>query len=132
MSNDGLVTIKSQHTVKDTIDRLQVGLAEKGINVFARIDHAAAAALIDMPLRPTLLLIFGSAKGGTPLMQAVQRIGIDLPLKMLCWQDEAGDVWLSYNDLRWLATRHQLSVAATPAIDALTRVLVALAAAAVV
>jgi uncharacterized protein (DUF302 family) len=132
MCNDGLVTIKSEHAVKDTIDRLEAGLAEKGISVFARIDHAAAAALIDMPLRPTLLLILGSAKGGTPLMQAVQRIGIDLPLKMLCWQDAAGDVWLSYNDMRWLATRHQLNVAATPAIDALTQVLAALAAAAVV
>jgi uncharacterized protein (DUF302 family) len=127
MSTDGLVTLKSNHAVQDTIDRLDAGLAGKGISVFARIDHAAGAARIDMPLRPTFLLIFGSAKGGTPLMQAVQRIGIDLPLKMLCWQDDAGDVWLSYNDMRWLAARHQLSAAETPAIDSLARLLAALA-----
>jgi uncharacterized protein (DUF302 family) len=130
MSSDGMVTTKSKHTVKDTIDRLEASLKQKGISVFARIDHAAGAAQVDMALRPTLLLIFGSPKGGTPLMQSVQRIGIDLPLKMLCWQDEAGDVWLSYNDMQWLANRHGLGAPATPAIDALARLLAALAAAA--
>jgi len=130
MSDSGLVTIKSQYTVKDTIDRLEVKLKEKGITIFARIDHAAGAALVDMPLRPTLLLIFGSPKGGTPLMQAVQRIGIDLPLKVLCWQDEAGNARLSYNDMQWLGKRHQLNATATPAIEALARFLAALASAA--
>jgi|SRR5450755_4800871 uncharacterized protein (DUF302 family) len=131
MSDDGLVRIKSKRAVKDTIDSIEGQLAEKGIRVFARVDHAADAALIGMPLRPTLLLIFGNPKGGTPLMQSVQHIGIDLPLKMLCWQDESGDVWLSYNEMKWLGKRHQLTAAATPAIDALARLLAALAAAAV-
>jgi uncharacterized protein (DUF302 family) len=131
MSDDGMVTTRSKHAVKETIDRLEANLALKGISVFARIDHAAGAALVEMPLRPTLLLIFGSPKGGTPLMQSVQRIGIDLPLKMLCWQDESGDVWLSYNDMKWLGNRHRLGAAAFAAIDALSRLLAALAAAAV-
>jgi uncharacterized protein (DUF302 family) len=131
MSDDGLVRIKSKRAVKDTIDSVEGQLAEKGIRVFARVDHAADAALIGMPLRPTLLLIFGNPKGGTPLMQSVQNIGIDLPLKMLCWQDESGDVWLSYNEMKWLGKRHQLTAAATPAIDALARLLAALAATAV-
>jgi uncharacterized protein (DUF302 family) len=131
MCDDGLVTIKSSRAVKDMIEIIEGQLAEKGINVFAPVDHAADAALIDMPLRPTLLLMFGSPKGGTPLMQSVQHIGIDLQLKMLCWQDASGDVWLSYNERQWLGTRHQLTAAATPAIDALARLLAALAAAAV-
>jgi uncharacterized protein (DUF302 family) len=130
MSDDGMVTTKSKYTVKETIDRLEANLEQKGINVFARIDHGAGAALVAMPLRPTLLLIFGSPKGGTPLMQAAQRIGIDLPLKMLCWQDEAEDVWLAYNDMKWLSERHQLGSAASAAIEALARLLAGLAAAA--
>jgi uncharacterized protein (DUF302 family) len=131
MPDAELITLKSPYPVKDTIDRLETKLAEKGIGVFARIDHAAGAAAVDMPLRPTLLLIFGNAKAGTPLMQAAQSIGIDLPLKMLCWQDEAGAVWLAYNDMQWLARRHRLSAAAAPALEAIARLLAALAAAAV-
>jgi uncharacterized protein (DUF302 family) len=131
MPNADLVALKSPHPVKDTIDRLETVLAEKGIGIFARIDHAAGAAAVNMPLRPTLLLIFGNAKAGTPLMQAAQSIGIDLPLKMLCWQDETGAVWLGYDDMQWLASRHRLTAAATPALEALARLLAALAAAAV-
>ena len=82
MSDDGLVTIASNHPVKETLDRLEVDLRAKNITVFARIDHAAGAASVAMPLRPTELLIFGSPKAGTPLMQSKQMIGIDLPLKM--------------------------------------------------
>jgi uncharacterized protein (DUF302 family) len=78
------------------------------LTVFARIDHAAGAAEAGMSLRPTELLIFGNAKGGTPLMQATQTIGIDLPLKALVWQDASGNTWLSYNDPSWLAKRHGL------------------------
>jgi uncharacterized protein (DUF302 family) len=103
MSTDGLITISSRHSVKETIDRLATALAAKGIAVFARIDHGAGAASVALALRPTELLIFGSPKGGTPLMQARQSIGIDLPLKMLAWQDESGKVRLSYNDIGWLA-----------------------------
>ncbi|WP_347336339.1 DUF302 domain-containing protein [Bradyrhizobium viridifuturi] len=74
--------------------------------MFAQIDHAAGAASAGLALRPTELFVFGNAKGGTPLMQVTQTIGIDLPLKALVWQDDAGDCWLSYNDPAWLAERH--------------------------
>ena len=76
------------------------------MTIFARIDHAAGAAAVGLPLRPTELLLFGNAKGGTPLMQAVQTIGIDLPLKVLVWQDASGDTWLSYNEPSWIVQRH--------------------------
>jgi uncharacterized protein (DUF302 family) len=78
------------------------------MTVFARIDHAAGAAEVGLSLRPTELVIFGNAKGGTPLMQSIQTIGIDLPLKVLVWQDESGSTWISYNDPAWLAKRHGL------------------------
>ena len=78
------------------------------MSVFAHIDRAAGAAAVGLPLRPTNVLLFGNAKGGTPLMQSIQTIGIDLPLKMLVWQDAAGDTWLSYNDPDWIAKRHGL------------------------
>jgi uncharacterized protein (DUF302 family) len=108
MSDDCLITLASNHPVKATMDRLEAALRDKGITLFARIDHAAGAASVDMPLRPTELIIFGNPKAGTPLMQARQSIGIDLPLKMLGWQDAAGKVWLAYNDPAWLARRHGL------------------------
>jgi uncharacterized protein (DUF302 family) len=130
MPEDGLVTIESKHSVKATIDRIEASLAAKGITVFARIDHAAGAASVDLPLRPTELLIFGNAKGGTPLMQSRQTIGIDLPLKCLAWQDAANRVWLSYNDVRWLAQRHHLDTNAAQAAEALAQLLARLAEAA--
>ena len=130
MSDDGLVTIESNHTVKETIDRVAASLAAIGVAVFARIDHAEGAS-VGMPLRPTELLIFGNPKAGTPLMQSRQSIGIDLPLKLLGWQDGSGRAWLSYNDVAWLARRHGLGPDAAPAIDALARFLADLAAAAV-
>ena len=109
MSDDGLVTIASRHTVRETLDRLEKALKAKDITVFARIDHAAGAASVAMPLRPTELLIFGNPKGGTPLMQSNQTVGIDLPLKCLVWQDAADATWISYNETTWIARRHQLS-----------------------
>lgn len=109
MAIDGLTTIKSKFGPKDTMDRLTAEVTSKGMNVFARIDHAAGAASVGMPLRSTEVLIFGNAKGGTPLMQAVQTIGLDLPLKILVWQDEAGDTFLTYNDPAWLARRHGIT-----------------------
>lgn len=130
MADDGLITIGSNHSVKDTIDRVQAALAAKGIAVFARIDHAAGASSVGMSLRPTELLVFGNPKAGTPLMQAKQIVGIDLPLKLLAWQDVAGKVWLSYNDPRWLARRHLLPDNTAPAVDALTAVITGLAEAA--
>jgi uncharacterized protein (DUF302 family) len=89
MAVDGLTTISSNFGAKETMDRLEAEVKSKGLTVFARVDHAAGAAAVGMKLRPTELLIFGNAKGGTPLMEADQRIGIDLPLKALVHQDEA-------------------------------------------
>jgi uncharacterized protein (DUF302 family) len=99
----------------------------RGMTVFAHIDHAAGAAAAGLSLRPTEVLIFGNAKGGTPLMQAVQTIGIDLPLKALVWQDASGVTFLSYNDPAWLAKRHSASGAEavvgnlSAALDAITK-----------
>jgi uncharacterized protein (DUF302 family) len=106
LTDIGLITIPSAHSVKDTIDRLEADVKSKGMTVFARIDHAAGAMEAGLALRPTELLIFGNARGGTPLMQAFQTIGIDLPLKALAWEDAGGKVFLSYNDPAWLAARH--------------------------
>ena len=94
MSENGLITITSNHSVKETLDRLEASLRGNGVTVFARIDHAAAAASVDMTLPPTELIIFGQPKAGTPLMQALQTTGIDLPLKALVWEDPGGKVWL--------------------------------------
>src|SRR6266436_3256956 len=109
MGADGLVTLASPYGSRETMDRLEAELTTKGLRIFARIDHAAGAAEAGLSLRPTEVLIFGNAKAGTPLMQANQTIGIDLPLKALVWQDAAGKVWLSYNEPNWLATRHGLA-----------------------
>jgi len=106
MSTDGLITTASARSVRETIDRLEADVKSKGLTVFARIDHAAGALAVGMALRPTELLIFGNARGGTPLMQAHQSVGIDLPLKALAFEDSAGKVWLAYNDPVWLVTRH--------------------------
>jgi uncharacterized protein (DUF302 family) len=109
MTENGLTTIVSARGVKDTIDRLESEVKSKGMTVFARIDHASGAKKAGLPLRPTELLIFGDARGGTPLMQAAQTIGIDLPLKALAWEDAEGKVWLSYNEPAWIADRHGAS-----------------------
>ena len=100
--------IKSSHGPKETMERLEAEVKAKGLTVFARIDHAGGAAEVGLSLRPTELLIFGNAKGGTPLMQSDQTVGIDLPLKVLVWQDTLGDTLLSYNDPIWIAKRHGL------------------------
>src|SRR3979490_2949971 len=105
MAAIGLTTVPSNFGPKETMDRLEAEIKSVGMTVFARIDHAAGAASAGLPLRSTELLIFGNAKGGTPLMQADQAIGIDLPLKALVYQDASGKVWLAYNDPGWLAPR---------------------------
>lgn len=130
MAADGLTTLRSNHDPKDTMNRLEAAVKGKGLTVFARIDHAAGAAAVGLPLRPTELLIFGNAKGGTPLMQSVQTIGIDLPLRVLVWQDASGTTWLSYNDPSWLAKRHALDDATGAAVKALAGALDAIAKAA--
>jgi len=106
MDVNGLTTLPSVRSVKDTIDRLEADVKSKGMTVFARVDHAAGAKEVGMALRPTELLIFGNARGGTPLMQAYQTMGIDLPLKALAFEDAEGKVWLSYNEPAWLVARH--------------------------
>ncbi|MBN9235378.1 MULTISPECIES: DUF302 domain-containing protein [Phyllobacteriaceae] len=116
---DGIVTIESRLTVTETIDRLVEVVTKLGLNVFARIDHAAGARDVGMALRPTELLIFGNPKGGTPLMQDRQIAGIDLPVKALAWEDEAGKVWLSYNTAEWIAVRHHLGDASNAAVQAI-------------
>jgi uncharacterized protein (DUF302 family) len=127
MAIEGLITRRSSFGPEETMKRLEAEVSAKGLTVFAHVDHAAGAAAVGLKLRPTDLLIFGNAKGGTPLMQAVQSIGIDLPLKALVWQDEAGVTWLSTNDLAWLAQRHGLDAGATATVNALTAALNAIA-----
>jgi len=130
MATDGLTTTQSSFGPQDTVRRLEAAVKAKGMTIFARIDHAAGAEEVGLALRPTELLIFGNAKGGTPLMQSDQTMGIDLPLRALVWQDAAGNTWLSYNDPSWLAQRHGLGAEAATTVRALTAALNALAKAA--
>jgi uncharacterized protein (DUF302 family) len=106
---EGLTSIRSRFGPKETMDRLQAEIRAQGMTVFARIDHAAGAAEVGLTLPPTELIIFGNARGGTPLMQSVQTVGIDLPLKALVWEDAAGKTWLSYNEPGWIAQRHSVA-----------------------
>ena len=130
MAADGLLTVASAYGPKETMDRLEAVVKAKGLTVFARIDHAAGAESVGLPLPPTAVLVFGNAKGGTPLMQAAQTIGIDLPLKALVWQDTAGKTLLSYNDPGWIAKRHGLGHEVDATVGALSTVLGELAKAA--
>jgi len=123
MDAEGLITTGSHRKPKETMDRLEAAIRSKGMVVFARIDHAAGAREAGLSLRPTELLIFGNAVAGTPLMQAKQTIGIDLPLKALVWQDDAGATFISYNDPAWLAARHGLGAAAVRSVAAMTAAL---------
>jgi len=127
MAADGLITIKSSFGPQETMSRLEADVKAKGLTIFAHVDHAAGASAVGLQLRPTDLLIFGNAKGGTPLMQSVQTIGIDLPLKALVWQDENGTTWLSYNDPAFLAHRHGLGEQAKAAGAAIAAALNAIA-----
>ena len=130
MSAAGLITTPSPHSVKETIDRLSDAATAAGLGIFARIDHRQGAEEVGMALRPTELLIFGGPRGGTPLMQDRQSIGIDLPLKALAWQDDDGRVWLAYNDPAWLAARHGLSPDADAGVTSIAKGLASLTAAA--
>jgi uncharacterized protein (DUF302 family) len=107
-ATEGMISIKSAHTVAVTADRLEKILVSKGMTVFKRIDHAAGAQKVGKTLRPTELVIFGNPKVGTPLMLCSQSVAIDLPQKALIWQDEAGQVWFSYNDPQYLVLRHNI------------------------
>jgi uncharacterized protein (DUF302 family) len=109
------------------MDRLAAITASQGMTNFARIDHSAGTSELGLPLRPTELLIFGNARGGTPLMQGAQTIGIDLPLRMLVWQDAAGTTWLGYNDPHWLAGRHGITAEQASMLVAMDKRLAAIA-----
>ena len=123
---NGLVSLPSAHSAAETVERLKKLLADKGIQLFAHIDHAAAAKKVGMTLRPTQVLIFGNPKAGTPLMQSRQTIGLDLPLRTLIWEDDKGKVWLTYTRLEIVAHRHQVADR-KEAVKALDAVLAALA-----
>ena len=110
---NGLMTIQSAHSVKDTIERIIALIESKGLTIFARIENAG------LSLRPTQLVIFGNPKAGTILMQDHQTSGIDLPLKALAWEDENGKVWLTHNETTWIAERHGLTVKSIETIVAM-------------
>jgi uncharacterized protein (DUF302 family) len=127
MPNDGLVSVQSRVSANETLDRLLAALATRKLAVFARVDHAAGAASVGLPLRPTEVVMFGNPKGGTALMQNRQSAGIDLPLKALVWEDADGKAWLTYNDPAWIAERHGLSATSAPAVKAMAELLDAIA-----
>ena len=108
-ADNGLVNVKSPHTVKKTVDRLETALNEKGMTIFARINHSEGAKKVGIDLPATELIIFGNPKVGSPLMNCNRTVGIDLPQKTLIWEDANGQVWLSYNDPKYLAKRHDLN-----------------------
>jgi len=108
LADADLVTLPSAHNSTETVERLKSLLNQKMIQVFADIDHAAGAQTVGLSLRPTRLLIFGNPQAGTPLMQSQQTIGLDLPLRVLVWEDEAGKVWLTYHQPELLARRHHV------------------------
>lgn len=126
---EGLVALKSPYSVKETMNRLEEVVKLRGLNVFARVDHAAGAAKVGKTLRPTEVLIFGNPQGGTPFMECEQTAGIDLPLKALVWEDAAAQVWLGYNDPAYLAQRH--GVPGCPVVENLRKALAGVAEAAV-
>ena len=107
-ATEGVISVKSAHTVAVTADRLEKILGSKGMTVFKRIDHAAGAQKVGKTLPPTELVIFGNPKVGTPLMLCSHSVAIDLPQKALIWEDKAGQVWFSYNDPQYLALRHNI------------------------
>jgi uncharacterized protein (DUF302 family) len=127
MAANGLITIESRYGPEETMNRFEAEVRARGMTVFAHIDHAAGATAVGLSLRPTELLIFGSAKAGTPLMQSTQTVGIDLPLKALVWQDASGTTWLSYNDPAFLAHRHGLDGADNTTVNAMAAALKAIA-----
>ncbi|HLH06430.1 MAG TPA: DUF302 domain-containing protein [Terriglobales bacterium] len=107
-SVQGLESIESRHSVDETLAQLELILKEKGITVFSVVDHSGEAAKVGMEMHPTKLVLFGSPRGGTPLMIAASSVAIDLPLKALIWEDNAGRVWISYNTPEYLQQRHNI------------------------
>jgi uncharacterized protein (DUF302 family) len=103
---EGIVNIASNHSVNRTVEKLKEILETRGITVFALVDHSGEAEKAGLNMPPTKLLIFGSPKAGTPVMLAAPSIAIDLPLKILIWEDSQGKAWVSYNSLAYLQERH--------------------------
>ena len=110
---EGLVVKSSPYGVEETIDRLESAVRARGLTVFTRINHRAGAEQANLDLKPTLLLVFGNPKAGTPLMQEARTVAIDLPMKALAWEDDEGTVWLAYNTPGYLAGRHGITGKAT-------------------
>ncbi|WEJ63563.1 DUF302 domain-containing protein [Thiomicrorhabdus lithotrophica] len=121
---EGLIVHQSAFHPKQTMDKFETLAKQKGLNIFARINHSAGAQKIGKQLPATELLIFGNPKGGTPLMECAQTAGIDLPLKVLVWQDKDNKVWLGYNDMNFIANRHNIKEC--PAINKLQQALAGL------
>jgi uncharacterized protein (DUF302 family) len=130
MAPEGMSSVPSTRPVGELIERLEAALAAKNITIFGKIDHAAGAAKVGQPLRPMIVLIFGNPAAGTPLMQAEQTIGLDLPLRILAWEDERGGTWLTYHELPWLARQYGLDPAMLPPLAAMSALLKGLTAAA--
>ncbi len=130
MAIAGLHTVASRFDQGETLNRLETAIEAKGMTIFARIDHAAGAAEVGQALRPTMLVIFGSAQAGTPLMQASETMAIDLPLKAVVSQDADGRTQVTYNDPHWLATRHGLPGSADPTVEKIAAALEAVVSAA--
>lgn len=107
-ANDNLISVKSSHSVSATADRFAKLIEEKNLTLFTRIDHENNADKVQLTLRPTMVILFGNPRAGTPLMNCAQSVAIDLPQKALFWEDENGDVWLSYNDPEYLKQRHNI------------------------
>ena len=128
MAKNGLITLQSVYDFGTTLGRLLTALEAKGVTIFSRIDHAAGAASVGLALRPMTLVMFGNPAAGTPLMQAMQTTGIDLPLKALVWEDADGTVNLTYNDPYWVAARHELASQVEQVVAAMATTLKALAA----
>lgn len=107
-NTNGIIKLKSTHSVTETINKLEAVLLKKGMTIFKRVNHTAGASKVGLTLRPTELLIFGNPKVGTPLMQCSQTAALDLPQKALAYKDESGQVWLAYNDPSYMAKRHNI------------------------
>jgi uncharacterized protein (DUF302 family) len=120
MSATGIIDLASKYSVAETVERLEALLKAKGIKVFARIDQAAEARAAGLTMRPTVLVIFGDPKAGTPLMNRYPSLALDLPLKALVWESADGKVWLSYNSPEFLQQRHGLE---TPPFGAMGNLL---------
>jgi uncharacterized protein (DUF302 family) len=122
-SPEGSITIASPLDFPATVERLETTITSHGMTVMARIDHAKGAEAAGLSLPPTMVLIFGNAKAGTPLMQVNRAVGVDLPLKVLVWRDENGVTQMTYNDVGWLAKRYALSAEVLPFIEKMKQAL---------